>query len=204
MGFTVTIEPGDTLISVAAEHGFLDAEEVWQAPENAALRAERKPDLLAPGDQLFVPDRQPRTVQVQTGQRKTAVVDRTPAKLRLILRDALGEPRANQPCTIEVDGVAHDLTTDGTGLVEVDIPPTARDAVLRVGGEQHALAIGYLGPASTQAGAVARLRNLGYLVVDDDERATRLAVELFQADHKLAIDGKWQSIVGKLEELHGV
>jgi hypothetical protein len=203
MGFTVTIEPGDTLVSIAAEHGFLDAEAVWQAPENAQLRADRKPDLLAPGDQLFVPDRQPRTVQVQTGQRKTAVVDRTPVKLRLILRDAVGEPRADQACTIEVDGVSHAATTDGAGLVEVDIPPTARDAVLRIGGEEHALAIGYLGPATTQAGAVARLRNLGYLVVDDDDAATRLAVELFQADHQLTIDGTWQSITGKLEESHG-
>jgi len=205
MSATVTIEPGDTLTSLAAEHGFLDADEVWQAPENAALRASRNPDLLVAGDALFIPDKQPRTVEVPTGQRRTIVVERTVVKLRLLLRDAMGEPRPGAACTLEVDGTSHALTADGDGLVEVEIEPRAREARLTLDGVEQVLQIGWLQPADTEAGSRARLRNLGYLVgADDDAAAMTLAVELFEADHQLAVDGQWRSIVAKLAEIHGV
>lgn len=205
MAAHVTIEPGDTLTSLAAEHGFLDADEVWQAPENAALRAARNPDLLAPGDVLFIPDKQPRTVSVQTGQRRTIVVERTTVKLRLALRDLLGAPRAGVACTLEVDGTSHALTSDGSGVVEVEIDARAREARLVDGGVEQILQIGWLTPADSAAGAAARLRNLGYLVAaEDDEPALRLAVELFQVDHALPVDGQWRSITTKLVEIHGI
>lgn len=205
MSAHVTVEPGDTLTSLAAEHGFLDADEVWQAPENEALRAQRNPDLLVPGDVLFIPDKQPRTVSVQTGQRRTIVVERTTVKLRLLLRDLLGAPRAGVTCELVVDGTPHTVTSAGDGLIEVEIDAGAREARLTLDGVEQVLQIGWLTPADTAAGAAARLRNLGYLVeADDDEAAVKLAVELFQVDHQLPVDGQWRSITAKLVEIHGV
>ena len=205
MGANVTVEPGDTLVSLAAEHGFLDADEVWQAPADRACDRRAARRSRAPGDQLFIPDKQPRTVTVQTGQRRTIVVERTTVKLRLLLRDLLGAPRADVTCELEVDGTPHTVTSDAAGLLEVEIDARAREARLVLDGVEQTLQIGWLTPADTADGAAARLRNLGYLVeAADDAAAVRLAVELFQVDHQLAVDGEWRSITAKLEEIHGV
>src|SRR5688500_2694811 len=193
MGFYLTIEAGDHLASVAAELDFPDPLRIWDARENEKLRAERTPDILQPGDQLYIPDRAPRTVQLATGARHKAVVSRGATKIRIGLRDPIGEPMPGGACILTVDGVAHPVTADGDGIVELAIPPDAAEALLEVGGQQFELRIGHLDPIATEAGILARLRNLGYLVDDPDapidDELVSLAVELFQVDHGLTVDG---------------
>jgi hypothetical protein len=68
------------------------------------------------------------------------------------------------------------------------------------------LLVGHLRPAKTREGQNARLLNLGYLLSedDDDEESFRSAIEEFQCDNKLQIDGKCgPKTQAKLLSVHG-
>lgn len=200
------IELGETVASLAAANGFGNPRVVWESPENADLRNRRNPDILAPGDELYIPPCEVRTVSVATGRRHTLRLCRATIKLRLALLDVMGKPRAGVNAVLEVDGKREDLTADGDGVLQMEIAPDAREAVLTVDGQEHSLEIGKLEPIASEEGVSARLRNLGYLVdgMGDAARALRFAVELFQVDHGLAVDGTdLDSIRETLVEVHG-
>jgi hypothetical protein len=212
MSHYVTIEQGDYLATIAHEAGFPDWQPIWDAAENQALRdAGRSPDCLLPGDKVFVPDRTPKDTKVSPGKRYQATVQRGALKLRVALRDFLGNPRKGAACTVTVDGNARDLTAGDDGVVEVPIEPGATSGELKVGDDVFELAIGHLDPITERTGVIARLRNLGYLTdtegdgMDDvDPDALRFAVELFQARSKLPIGGgDLESIADALEAAHG-
>ena len=70
-----------------------------------------------------------------------------------------------------------------------------------------AIRIGHLDPVEETSGQEARLNNLGYAAtggVEKDPDALRSAIEEFQCDHGLTVDGicgaKTQN---KLKEVHG-
>jgi len=202
---SVIVESGDTVAGLAARNGFCDPRILWNAPENAELRSRRNVDILAPGDEIYVPPRELREVKIATGRRHTLRVTRCLVRLRLLLRDVMGKPRADVSAVLEVDGKREDLVADGDGMIELEIDPNARGAVLTVDGQEYELEIGKLAPIDGEEGMTNRLRNLGYLVdgMRDEVEALRLAVELFQVDHGLAVDGSLDSIREKLEEVHG-
>lgn len=210
MGFYLTIEPGDHLAAIADEHGFADPQTLWQAPENAELRQRRSnPSLLAPGDQLFVPDKQARKVTVATGATHRFRLKDASVRLRVRLRDPLDQPIANQACQVELDGAATTAQLDGDGLLDVEMPARTRVAVLRVGDIEWELHVGHLDPVDQRAGMLARLRNLGYLggadpAAEPSDGELAFAIALFQRDHGLAIDpGALDQVRAKLEEIHG-
>jgi len=210
MGFYLTIEPGDHLASIADEHGFADPQTVWSAPENAALRAQRSdPNLLAPGDRLYVPDKQDKKVSVATGAEYHFKLKSSSVRLRIKLRDPLGQPIANAACTVTLDGQTSNATLDGDGLLDVAMPARTRDAVLKVGETEWQLQIGQLDPVDQRSGLLARLRNLGYLGGEDTETEPTdaelgFAIALFQRDNGLPIDANDLSRVrSKLQEIHG-
>lgn len=203
---TVTIEQGDTVAGLAAANGFCDPQIVWNAAENAELRSLRNVDILAPGDALYIPPCEVRTVSVATGRRHTVRLTRAVIRLRVALRDVAGQLRDGATVMLEVDGRREDLTADADGVVQMEIAPNAREAVLTVDGQEYSLEIGKLGPIDTEEGIAARLRNLGYLVdgMGREAEALRFAVELFQVDHGMAVDGTdHDSIRETLEEVHG-
>jgi hypothetical protein len=212
MGHYVTIEQGDYLATLAAEAGFPDWQPIWDAAENQSLKDKgRSPDCLLPGDQVFVPDRTPKDTKVTPGTRYQATVTRGQLTLRLALRDFMGNPRKGAACKVTVDGNTRDLTAGDDGVVEVPIQPGATSGELVVGDDTFELAIGHLDPISERTGAIARLRNLGYLtdtpddgMNDVDRDALRFAVELFQARNQLPIAGNdLDSILDALVEAHG-
>jgi hypothetical protein len=56
-----TVSRSDTLFTIARQHGFRSWRGIYEHPNNALLR-QRRPDpmVLAPGDAVFVPDKEPR------------------------------------------------------------------------------------------------------------------------------------------------
>jgi hypothetical protein len=218
MGHFITIEPGDHLPALADEAGFSDWHTIWDAPENADLRARRKePGLLAPGDRVFIPDKQPGDgVKVQSGTTATFRIKVSLAKLRVVVCGFDGKPFADTACTVTVDGARRTLTTGGDGLVELDLAPDAREATLEANAMSWTLKIGHLAPVDADPGLWARLRNLGYLVDEDSEEPEpppdappdpellAFAIELFQRDHGLPIDGSdTTSVTDKLKDAYG-
>ncbi len=218
MGHNITLEQGDHLPAIAAEHGFSDWHTIWDHPSNTALRERRKdPGVLAPGDSLYIPDKEESPGEkVASGSTARFRVKRSLAKLRLVVRGFGGKPLANAECKVTVLGASTTTRTAADGLVELDLPPDAKEATLEANGQSWTLKIGHLDPVDTDTGLWARLRNLGYLVDEEadgkepepdappEPEALAFAVELFQRDHKLAIDGSnTGSVKSKLKEIYG-
>lgn len=158
-----TVQQGECLSAIASRHG-LSVDTIWGHAENRSLRAERDdPNVLQAGDRIFVPERREGRERGSTEQRHRF---RRPGStyLRLRFLDGELEPRANEPCVLEIDGATVDRDrTDGDGFLERKVPPTARRATVRLEDrdEIYALALGAVDPVESIAGVQQRLHNLG-------------------------------------------
>lgn len=191
MGTWYEVVAGDCIESIALAHGFFPPS-VWDHPENEPLRAAREnPHVLVPGDRIFIPDKQEKSVDAPTGRRHRFRRKGVPAKIRVRL-EMEGEPRANVPYTLVIDG--DDTVTgesDEDGIIERYISPAARVAEIRIGRrEVYRIELGHLLPATDPRGARERLKNLGYHVpAPSPDADLREAVRTFQIDHDLEPTG---------------
>ncbi|HEX8407936.1 MAG TPA: peptidoglycan-binding domain-containing protein [Thermoanaerobaculia bacterium] len=195
-----TIVQGESVASVAFAHGLLP-ETVWSHPENAELRKLRAdPYVLLPGDELFLPQREPKSVSAATGRRHVFRRKRVPDVLRVQLRDVDGQPRAGLRYVLDVDGVRRPpRTTDAEGFVAEPVAPNARRGVLCLGedeSERVELHFGRLDPISEITGVQARLQSLGFEVPESGEldARTALAIGRFQRAHKLPVTGEADAV----------
>lgn len=213
-----TVEQGEHLPAIAARYGFANYLHLWEDPANAELKELRKnPNVLYAGDHVTIPDIEVKSVSCSSGALHRFRVSAPGVLLRLIVRDASGEPVANTDCDLEVDGRRERVTTDGEGRIEREIPSTAREGHLKIKNDEIPIeidmhiGIGHLDPVDTVTGQIARLNNLGYdagpveVPADEEEAArNRSAAEEFQCDQGLKVDGvcgpKTQD---KLKEAHG-
>jgi len=213
MGSYYMVVQGDHISKIAKENGFPDYHTIWDHPNNADLKKKRdNPNVLNPGDQIFIPDKEQKEESGNTEKRHTFQVKKEPLKLRLVLEDMYEKPIANATYALLVEGVVTQKTTDGKGHIEQDIPLDAHEATLVLRGDEtpfrdipFPIKIGNLDPVEEVSGQVARLSNLGYFPGDGtDDDAFESAVEEFQCDHGLKIDGicgpKTQA---KLKQIHG-
>jgi hypothetical protein len=210
-----TVRAGDHLTRIARRYGFTDPAVVWSASQNDALRqAGRTPDQLAPGDNLFIPDRVDRVVSGGTNARHKVQVNLAPLRLRVVLQSLGARPVANARGTLQIENDETAITTSGSGEFVVEIDDTTEVATLALTGNGTTLhgvtiplLIGHLDPASTFPGQQARLNNLGYragLGTDPAAHEYRSAVEEFQCDEGLAVDGKCgPATIAKLQSVHG-
>src|ERR1044071_1052191 len=100
-----TVSQGEHLGSIAVSYGFGSYEPIWNHARNKELRNLRTdPLVLYPGDQVFIPDLQPKTITGATEQRHRIVVKTGKLKVRLRLLDSLGFPLASEPCELSVGG----------------------------------------------------------------------------------------------------
>jgi N-acetylmuramoyl-L-alanine amidase len=152
-----TVSQGECLVSIASEQGHL-WETIWNHPENAALKRQRKdPNVLLPGDELHIPDKTTKTQSCGTDRRHRFKLRGTPARVRLKLT---GRPKsedqpaestesgpgmykelepeavtpeslARVPYRLYVDDVlVAEKKTDGDGRIDEVIPAGSREAYL--------------------------------------------------------------------------
>lgn len=174
MPITVVVGARECLSSIAFEHGHFWPT-LWDHPDNAALRAERKSaHVLREGDRVVVPDLRAKDVEAVTGKRHRFRRKGVPEQLRI--RFGTPEyPRASVPYVLTIDGDPIAGKTDAQGEITCFLPPNARVAelVLRPEGapeEHYAVGLRQLDPLSTVRGLKHRLKNLGYYggPMDDD------------------------------------
>lgn len=190
------VRQGECIESIALAAGYLP-DTLWNHPDNAQLKRERKdPSLLLPGDRVQVPDPRPKQESAADGQKHRFHRKGLPSKLRVrILRD--GEPRKNEPYTLNIDGRLSQGSTDGDGVVEVPVPPNAQQGTLIVGQDEKdqqkfELRLSGLDPVASITGVQQRLGNLGYPcpasgVLDEP---TRSALADFQRAFDLEATGE--------------
>jgi peptidoglycan hydrolase-like protein with peptidoglycan-binding domain len=209
------VQQGEHLAAIARRYGFADYLKLWDLPENAGLKKIRQnPNILLPGDEVFIPDKSVRLVPARTGQVHQFKLHARPLKLRLILKPSYGQALAGIACELDVAGKQFQLETDSEGRIAHDIPATAKEASLTIkdsktplNGIVIPLRVGHLDPVEERSGQISRLTNLGYragTVEGGEEDLFTAAVEEFQCDHGLAVDGKCgPRTQAKLVAVHG-
>jgi N-acetylmuramoyl-L-alanine amidase len=192
------VKQGESLRDIAARHGF-DARTVYDAPENADLRGSRpNPEVLFPGDVVQIPERVAKQERGSSGQENAYKCSIPGRVLRLVLKDASQKALANEPYVVLLRSGAVEGSTDGSGALEVSIPPGLKQATLKVRGRAFPLGLGHLNPLRNapdrgSSGLKARLRNLGYYggpIEGELDAGARIAIAIFQRDHGLTVDGK--------------
>lgn len=163
------IRQGDYLLKVAYENGF-DADTVWGNSKNADLRTLRRdPNILAPGDVLYVPEPPdpPESTALRTGSTNSFVSPAPPTPVTV----KFSEPGlASQACSIAELPDLTSLTTDGDGVLTFQAPVSLETVTITLAGANPAVTftckLGHLDPIDTLSGVFQRLQNLGY--IDDD------------------------------------
>lgn len=186
------VEQGECMTSIAHRYGFGDPKMIYNRPENDALRRKRPdPNLLAPGDVVYIPDKVRKSVDIAVGKEHNFVLRRAKRLLRLQLQDHDGKPLDGMKYTLEIAGATYQGTTGSDGMVRQEVPADAREGRL-VLDEKHLrlkLLVGDLDPVSHAdddrpviTGVQARLNNLGFdCPVDGDlSDRTTTAVRRFQ------------------------
>ena len=185
---TYRVRQGECLNSIALAHG-ITWQKIWNHGDNSALRDRRRdPNVLLPGDELWIPEKSTRTEVGGTEARHRFVRLQVPSKLRLRLLE-FEKPLVNVPYTLDVDGKAVEGFTDQEGILECVIAPNAKTGLLRIcqGSvvREVRVELGVLDPLNEPSGVVQRLGNLGYSYAD-----VTSAVRRFQADVGLKESGK--------------
>ncbi len=208
-----TVRQGDYLSKIARNHGFGDWRTIYDDPNNANFRTLRPdPNLIQPGDRLFIPTRGKKSSPCPKGSPKKFRVKGNSTTIHLVLHDARGQAVANAPYRLAVGGVEVKGTTDGSGVVRATVPASAEQATLTLADWTLPLLIGHLDPMPKApneglSGVQGRLRNLGYEpgVIDGtltDE--TRAAISAFEQDNSLPVTGQIsQALKDKLRARYG-
>ena len=224
------VEQGEHLAQIARKYGFTTITTIWNAPENAKLKAERQnPNVLFPGDKLTIPEKRLHEFDRPTEKQHTFQLKGKKLMLRIALHGLDNQPLSGHEGTLAVGTEAKNFTTDSDGMIEREIPTDARNGTLIDRGPPPgpnevrldrtiAVRIGDLDPVKELSGQIARLNNLGYSAGEIPDRPFsdaeaeavrksvrfRSAVEEFQCDFKLGIDGVCgKQTQAKLLEVHG-
>lgn len=204
MGASHVVRKHECLSSIARGHGFSDWRTIWDHPANAELRRRRRnPNVLLPGDEVYVPDPAPKSVACATGATHRFRLRRPTTRLRLALEDVDGHAFAEVAYRLAIDGgEAEEGETDAAGRIDHPVPCDAvrGTLVLWLGAVGDAtrsrvveLHLGGLDPSDSVTGAQARLNNLGFRAGREDGvigPRTRAALGRFQARRGLPVTRK--------------
>lgn len=193
-----TVRQGEYLAKIAMRFGCSIAA-IWDDPANADLAKLRDPNILLPGDVLWVPDVPRKWLPTQTGATNVFNVIVPTIPVRLVFGDE-SAPFANEAC--EVDGLPDSgedppETTDGDGALVLEVPVYvwAVQVTFPDKGLSYAVQVGFMDPIDTPVGVRKRIHNLGYYDIDSNEagadEAQILAIAAFQAGEDLPVTGEF-------------
>ncbi len=197
---THLVKQGECLSSIA-EHYDLPWKTIYNHAQNAALRERRpNPNVLFPGDEIFVPEPAPRDEQAPTDNVHKFVKQTDPTMLRLVLKDHKDQPLSSKKYKLVVAGDEKEGYLPGNGLLEQPIPGNAATGEITVWLNEDpeltliwSLRLGGLDPINQISGVQGRLNNLGFFCGSVDGIAgpkTRRAIRAFQQASGLQVTGE--------------
>ncbi len=190
------VQQGEWLAKIANHYHISDwRKTIWEHPNNADLAQNRDPNLLYPGDRIFIPGRKPKLVSRPVDAAHEFKVKRKWDEFFLKVFGAGGKPVANERFILDVGTRKYTGSTDKDG--ELHIPkmdPGAGDGSLLFPKKNLEVPVqmGQMNPGETGnadnydngiSGLQMRLANLGYNPGDADGifgPHTRAAVMEFQ------------------------
>jgi Putative peptidoglycan binding domain len=212
------VERGECLSSIAHSYGFMNWRVIYDDDRNAPFRALRSnPNLIYPGDELYIPACGPRSVTCAAGALYTFRVSMSSTWICLCLQDPAGEPMAGKHYRVQIGGEELEGETDAEGWIKRRIPPFATSGQLQLWPDagqpdvvvEWPLHLGHLDPQDKITGVKARLNNLGYYCGDaedeEQDEQYKAAVRAFQDDQGLTANGvAGAETQERLQALHGV
>lgn len=204
-----TIKSGDCLSSLGERYR-IPWKKIWQDSANEPLRKKRgDPDVLYPGDIIYIPDFEKKMEFGATEQRHRFRLKLNPIWIRVAVLDILHQPMADVPYHFVVDGEPQpEAQTTSEGLAEVKIHKAESEVVLHLPWGELPVELGRLDPANTIKGIQERLKNLGIdpgLIDGRMGPRTAAAIRQFQ---ELELKGKKatgvpdEDTVKRLREFH--
>ncbi len=213
-----TVQQGETLNRIARQYKFISGEKIYNHEDNAEFRELRNdPNVIYPGDQINIPDKEDKVVWGSTNQTHVFRVKRPVIEtFRVRIQNKSGKPWVGKRVTLTVGGQSFDAPISGDGIVSIDLPNGDES-----GGELNVfmnsnsdqpthtfeVQLGHLDPVQELSGVQARCNLLGFECGVADGimgRKTRAGVKEFQAAHGLDVDGVPGPMTkGKLEEVYG-
>lgn len=193
MSINYQVKQGDSLSSIAYEHGFF-AETLWNLPENAELKRKREDqNVLMPGDVVYIPDKRLKEVSETTNDVYKFRCKNTPKKFKMqLLR--LNEPVSNMEYEIVIDGKKRKGKTGSDGWLTETVLPNAKKATITLEeGYTYEMNLGYLDPVDEVSGIQGRLKTLGYYegrVGGTLNEETIEALKNFQYSNDLEVTGE--------------
>ena len=198
-----TVQQGDCLSSLGYKFK-IPWKKIWDHANNAALKQKRKsPDVLFPGDIIFIPEKTLKEENGATDQKHKFVkkVEKVWLRLRLLEED---KPRRNLDYTLLIGKEEITGTTDGNGKLEQKISPAAKEAWLKTKEDIYHLQLGYLNPTEENSGVAQRLQNLAFLGKDKSAAKVSSSVKEFKKKNGLGeTDEVNDATRNKLLEKHG-
>lgn len=166
-GINHFVAQGECFSSIAEKHGHA-WKTLWDHPRNSELRQRRNnPNILLPGDQIYIPQPEMRLESVATDRKHCFVRKGIPAKLRLqfCIEDS---PRSGERYILTTsDGRVHHGNLDSQGRLEAPLSPEAEWAQVIIGEASstsvYHFRLGHMDPITKGSGVQKRLINLGRL-----------------------------------------
>jgi N-acetylmuramoyl-L-alanine amidase len=193
------VEQGECLTGIAALYGFRNFRTIYDHPGNTALRTARPdPNLLFPGDTVFIPEKTHKEASVPTTKRHRFQISAPRRLLRIVLEGLDGRTLAGEPYELDIEGAVTQGVTGADGLIEHAIPLDAVNGTLTTARYSWPLSVAHLNPLTEThdsgiAAIQARLRNMGYdpgPIDGINGPRTIDAVKTFQEDNPpLTVDG---------------
>jgi hypothetical protein len=196
-----TVVQGECLSSIAYHYGFGDWHTIYDDPHNADFKAKRPdPNLIYPGDELYIPDVTPRNDDCQTDMNHRFKLLVQPTYVNVRIQDLSDQAVSGARYVLTLEDLEVHGKTDKDGWIKRPIPPASELGTLRVWPNpadhetffQWEIRLGHLDPLETTSGVKGRLNNLGYDCGDidstEDDQYDQ-AVRQFQQDHDLKVDG---------------
>lgn len=202
------VRQGEYLAKLAFVHGF-DAETVWGDAKNEDLKKLRPdPNILAPGDILYIPDKGEEPLAIEKGVENSYAAEVPKVEVTIVFRDLEG-PLANEPFELRGAVASGEPTTDADGKVTLTVAVTVSEVEILFPQrhESYLVRVGNMDPVAGASGVHKRLANLGYLHRQPGISVGEMlpaALWSFQAEHEIEPTGTLDDATrAALTEKHG-
>jgi hypothetical protein len=194
------VKQGECLSSISSFYGLHNWRTIYYHPNNGDFRRRRPdPNILYPGDVLYIPDREPKYVAAATDRCHTFEMKKLRVSLSLFLEDPGGKPLQNKRYCLRIGRLTYNGETTAEGWVKHEIPGDATEGTLTIygcgAGYTWDLKLGNLDPHTENSGISQRLANMGFDRDPNNECTDQLrnAVADFQKQTGLPVNGKLDS-----------
>src|SRR4051794_15135160 len=126
-----TVQQGECLASIAKQNGFSDWRIIYNHARNASFRQLRpNPNMIFPGDTLFIPEKQEKTEDRATGGDHSFKLNAPNVSVRIKLADEDNKALEGKKFRLVVEGLEKEGTLGADGLIQEDIPADAKKGQL--------------------------------------------------------------------------